>query len=102
LFFILGLQLLAQPCREVIGYYPNWQWYDRNKLVAPSTIDYSQYTILNYSFFSPEANGTVQNTDAWADENLLLGEIDWSTTPPSYKPNTSLIDLAQGFMPDLL
>jgi len=94
LFFILGLQLLAQPCREVIGYYPNWQWYDRNKLVAPATIDYSQYTILNYCFFSPEANGTIQNTDAWADENLLLGEIDWSTTPPSYKPNTSLIDLA--------
>lgn len=94
LFFILGFPIMAQPCREVIGYYPNWQWYDRNKLVAPATIDYSQYTILNYSFFSPEANGTILNTDAWADENLLQGEIDWSTTPPSYKPNTSLIDLA--------
>ena len=94
LLFVLGLPLLAQPCREVIGYYPNWQWYDRNKLVAPDAIDYSQYTILNYCFFSPEADGTIQNTDTWADETLLLGEKDWSTTPPSYKPNTSLIDLA--------
>jgi GH18 family chitinase len=81
-------------CREVIGYYPNWQWYDRNKLVAPATIDYDQYSIINYCFFSPQPDGTIHNTDSWADENLLLGEIDWSTTPPGYIPNTSLIDLA--------
>jgi chitinase len=36
----------------------------------------------------------ISNTDAWADENLLQGQINWSTTPVSYYPNTSIIDLA--------
>ena len=69
----------AQTCKEVVGYYPNWQWYDRAKLVNPRTIDYSKYSILNYAFFKPEPNGTISNTDLWADDNLLLGEMNWST-----------------------
>lgn len=84
----------AQTCPEIIGYYPNWQWYDRGQLVKPSTIQYSKYTILNYAFFKPESNGSISSTDAWADQNLLLGQINWSTNPISYIPNTSIIDLA--------
>lgn len=98
LFLLLSLFLsfksFAQPCKEIIGYYPNWQWYDRSKLVKPSTIQYSKYSIINYCFFKPEVNGLISNTDTWADENLLQGEINWSTSPVSYYPNTSIIDLA--------
>lgn len=99
LFFVLCAllffgRLAAQPCKEIIGYYPNWQWYDRAKLVQPSTIAYAKYSIINYCFFKPEANGAISNTDSWADENLLQGQINWSTTPVSYYPNTSIIDLA--------
>lgn len=90
----LSLGLFAQPCKEIIGYYPNWQWYDRAKLVAPASIAYAKYSIINYCFFKPEASGLISNTDSWADENLLQGQINWSTTPPSYYPNTSLIDKA--------
>lgn len=86
--------LFSQTCKEVIGYYPNWQWYDRTKLVQPSSISYSKYSIINYCFFKPEASGLISNTDTWADENLLQGQINWSTTPTSYYPNTSIIDLA--------
>jgi GH18 family chitinase len=95
--FLLSLILLitisiahTQTCRQVIGYIPNWQWYDRSKLVNPMTIQYQKYSILNYSFFKPETNGSISTTDAWADENLLLGTINWSTTPVSYLPNTSI------------
>lgn len=84
----------AQNCPEIIGYYPNWQWYDRAHLVNPFSIQYSKYSILNYAFFKPEANGSISSTDTWADENLLLGQINWSTTPVSYYPNTSIIDRA--------
>lgn len=87
-------RIFAQPCKEIIGYYPNWQWYDRAKLVKPSTIAYSKYSVINYCFFKPELNGTISNTDTWADENLLQGQINWSTNPVSYYPNTSIIDLA--------
>lgn len=97
LFTLLSINLTnsySQPCKEIIGYYPNWQWYDRAKLVKPTTINYSKYTILNYCFFKPETSGAISSTDSWADENLLQGEINWSTLIPSYYPNTSIIDLA--------
>lgn len=84
----------AQPCKEVVGYYPDWQWYDRSQLVRPTTIDYSKYTVINYCFFNPQANGTINVGDSWAEENLLQGQINWSTTPPTYYPNTSIVDLA--------
>jgi GH18 family chitinase len=92
----LPVFLNAQPCREVIGYYPGWQWYDRNKLVRPATIKYEKYTIINYAFFKPNANGTIVGADPWADENILKGQINWSTTPPSHYRGTSLVDLAHG------
>lgn len=85
-------QSFAQPCKEIIGYYPSWQWYDRDKLVNPQTIDYSKYSILNYAFLKPEPDGSISFFDNWADENLLLGETDWSTG--GYIPNTSLISNA--------
>ncbi len=92
LLLLIKTQLLAQPCKEVVAYYPNWQWYDRNHLVEPASIDYSKYTIINYSFFSPQANGDINQIDVWADENLLFGQHDWVNG--GYLPNTSLIDLA--------
>jgi len=82
----------SQPCKEVIAYYPNWQWYDRGNLVNPTSIDYSKYSIINYSFFKPMPNGSITQTDSWADENLLFGQHDWANG--GYLPNTSLIDIA--------
>ena len=84
----------AQTCKEVIGYFPNWQWYDRAKLVNPSSINYAKYSIINYCFFKPETTGLISSTDSWADENLLKGQINWSTTPSSYYPNTSIVQNA--------
>jgi len=84
LFAFTCLQLQAQPCKEVVGYYPGWQWYDRNKLVRPSTIDYSRYTILQYAFMNVSEDGHLLITDPWADKNLLLGDINWSAAPSGY------------------
>ncbi|MEO9533140.1 MAG: glycosyl hydrolase family 18 protein [Crocinitomicaceae bacterium] len=71
-------------CKEVIGYYPGWQWYDRNKLVRPETIDYDQYSIINYAFLYPLPDGQIQITDPWGDKNLLLGSINWGVAPAGY------------------
>lgn len=89
LLTIFGFQGIAQTCKEVVGYYPNWQWYDRNKLVNPQSIDYSKYSIINYCFFNPEADGTISAHDPWADENLLLGQPDWQNG--GYIPGTSIV-----------
>jgi chitinase len=70
---LLSLSTAHGQCKQIIGYFPSWQWYDRNKLVNPQTIDYSKYTIINYSFFNPQADGVITAYDSWADDNLLVG-----------------------------
>ena len=78
------------PCKEVIGYYPGWQWYDRDKLVNPESIDYSKYTIINYAFLYPLEDGTLTITDPWSDKNLLLGAINWAVAPAGYDSSYDL------------
>lgn len=73
--------LFGQAEKTIVGYYPNWQWYDRANLVNPETILYEKYTIINYAFFNPLADGSIALTDAWADENLLLGPMIWWPDP---------------------
>ena len=105
LFLLLPTFIWAQPCREVIAFYPSWKWYDRGRLVNPATIDYSKYTAINYAFFQPGADGSVSPFDPRADKTLLLGEI-YKEAPPGYakgrglgkeewhRPGTSLVDRA--------
>lgn len=85
--FFAGLMLLAiwlvpfvsisQSQKNIVGYYPNWQWYDRSGLLDPEALFYEKYTVINYAFFNPLANGNIVTTDSWADENLLLGPMIW-------------------------
>ncbi|MCU0428798.1 MAG: glycoside hydrolase family 18 protein [Cytophagaceae bacterium] len=91
---------LNPTCRQIIGYYPSWQMYKRNGLVSPANLDYSKYTILNYSFFQTDLDGNLTGTDAWADSILLRGKIDWGVSTNEYYeyfPNTSLIDIAHAW-----
>jgi hypothetical protein len=30
--------------KHVIGYYASWQWYDRDKLASPASLDYTKVT----------------------------------------------------------
>jgi len=77
LFGLFSLTTFSQTPKEIVGYYPNWQWYDRSGLIDPEAIFYEKYTVINYAFFNPLADGTIVSTDSWADENLLLGPMIW-------------------------
>jgi len=80
-------------CKNIIGYYPSWQQYKRNGLMVPENLDYSKYTIMNYSFFQPDSLGNIFGTDAWGDSILLRGKYDWGAPiQPTYIPHTSVID----------
>ena len=80
--------------KNVIGYYTTYEWYKRSGLTAPMKMDFSKYTMINYAFFAPDANGDLIGMDAWADSILLKGLFDYgSPVQPTYIPNTSLIDL---------
>lgn len=76
--------------KSIIGYYPGWRWYDRDKLVQPATIDYSKYNVLIYAFLNLEADGSIRLTDPWADKNLLLGPINRKLAPASYDTDRDL------------
>jgi chitinase len=78
--------------KEIVGYYPAWQWYDREHMVRPATLPYDKLTVINYAFFKPKPDGTLEGTDSWADDNILKGDMDWSAN--TYKPGTGLVDVA--------
>ena len=77
LFTAFTINAGGQSQKEIVAYYPNWQWYDRAQLINPESIQYEKYTVINYAFFRPLADGSLQSTDSWADENLLLGPMIW-------------------------
>ncbi len=94
----LGGVSVKSNCKIIIGYYPSWQQYKRNGLMSPDNVDYSKYTILNYSFFAPLPNGEIVGTDAWGDSILLRGRFDFGNpVQPAYVPNTSVIDIAHAW-----
>ena len=64
--------------KTIIGYFPSWQWYDRQKLAAPMNFDFTKITRINFAFFQTNEEGKVWGTDTWADPNLLFGPYDWN------------------------
>lgn len=57
--------------KQIIGYYPNWRLYNRQGMVKPANVDFSKYTIINYSFFKPNAKGEILSSDPVTDRVLL-------------------------------
>lgn len=89
---------MAQPCREVVGYYAGWQWYDRNHLMNPQSVPNNKYTILTYAFFQPQPDGTLKISDPWGDKNQLLGPINWATAPAGYDTQYDFGDQAYHYL----
>ncbi len=79
-----GCPATGQSCREIIGYYPSWASVQRNHLVTPATIPYPKYTVINYAFLKPAADGNIEPMDPWLDNNLLFGPVRWQAAPAGY------------------
>jgi chitinase len=62
--------------REVVGYYPAWQYAARDTLVTPLRLPYDKLTVINYAFFIPDADGRLAGRNPDADELILLGARD--------------------------
>ncbi|WP_158250355.1 glycosyl hydrolase family 18 protein [Aquimarina sp. I32.4] len=92
LVFILGYTSIAQinsggshttanHSKQVIGYVPNWDAWKGPKfdVLAKSlnhyNIDYSQYTILNFSFFGVATDGSLHSGDLRNPKIYASGEI---------------------------
>ncbi len=81
--------------KEIIGYYPGWQVYDRNKIARPSELNYRKFTTIIYAFFRPDFQGNIKGSDAFIDDLVLKGERDWRVhEDKAYIPATGLVELA--------
>lgn len=90
----LSTFLWAQkPCKEVIGYWADW---------VNNSVAYSKYTIVNYAFAQPQADGSIGTFDAaklkslvsGAHQNgtkvmLSIGGWTWSGNYPTIAANAS-------------
>lgn len=90
------LKVIAQKTeKNIVGYYPDWQVYDRAKLAAPKNLDYKRLSTIVYSFFIPSYDGTLSTKDEYITELILKGQRDWRLEgKPAYYPMTSLVELA--------
>lgn len=89
-----GTSLFAQkPCKEVIAYYCDW---------ISNTVDYSKYTIINYAFVQPSADGSIADGNSSMITSLVssahangvkvmlsVGGWTWSDAFPTIAANAS-------------
>lgn len=76
---LLGISDLRAQRREVVGYYPAWQYVARETLVTPLRLPYDRLTIINYAFFLPEPDGRLVGRNPEVDDLILLGTPDPAT-----------------------
>lgn len=78
--------------KDIISYYPSWDFMGRNGLVNPQTIPYDKLTIINYAFASPQKDGTLAPKKPAADARLLSDSVDPVTG--KIVPGSSLVGMA--------
>jgi len=71
--------------KTIIGYYAGAQWYNRQQLAAPSNMDFSKVTRVNFAFFQTDKHGSIWGTDSWADPNILFGPYNWNPSEQETK-----------------
>lgn len=90
--------------KQVIGYVPNWDaWKGSNLNVLPASlnhynIDYSQYTILNFSFFGVAVDGSLHSGDLRNKQIYANGQIQQPTDlihPDEYSSHDKTFILGQ-------
>jgi hypothetical protein len=69
-------------CTLLIGDWFPYR-YDRNKLAAPSNMDFTKLQRVNYAFFQTDTSGNIWGTDSWGDPNVLFGPYNWNPSDSS-------------------
>jgi len=70
--------------KEVVGYFPSWNWQHKNALMTYDKIPFKKVTIIDYAFWHPLLDGTIAGINPRGDSLILTGG----------KGETSLVSLA--------
>ncbi len=57
--------------KEVVGYYPSWNWQHKNALMTFDKIPFKKLTIIDYAFWHPLLDGTIAGINPTGDSLLL-------------------------------
>ncbi|HTX18326.1 MAG TPA: glycosyl hydrolase family 18 protein [Bacteroidota bacterium] len=74
---LLGLLIVAEMShaqrKEVIGYLPSWKWREKNCLLTYDKIPFGKLTIIDYAFWRPLPDGTIEPLNPTGDSLILRG-----------------------------
>jgi chitinase len=61
--------------KEVVGYFPSWNWQHKNSLMTYDKIPFKKLTIIDYAFWHPLLDGTIAGINPTGDSLILYGRI---------------------------
>ena len=77
--------------KHVIGYYASWQWYDRDKLASPASLDYTKVTrvsphlitTIHYILYIQSSILSAASPASSANLRMLICRDDALPPPPT-------------------
>jgi chitinase len=61
--------------KEVVGYFPSWNWQHKNSLMTYDKIPFKKLTIIDYAFWHPLLDGTIAGINPTGDSLILYGRM---------------------------
>jgi len=61
--------------KEVVGYFPSWNWQHKNSRMTYDKIPFKKLTIIDYAFWHPLLDGTIEGINPTGDSLILFGRI---------------------------
>ena len=74
-FIILVFTFCAGQQKEVVGYYPSWNWEHKNSLMTYDKISFKKLTIIDYAFWHPLLDGTIAGINPMGDSLNLSSKM---------------------------
>ena len=62
--------------KEVVGYFPSWNWQHKNSHMTYDKIPFNKLTIIDYAFWHPLLDGTIAGINPTGDSLILFGKAE--------------------------
>ena len=60
--------------KEIVGYFPSWKWREKNNFMTFDKIPFKRLTIIDYAFWRPRPDGTIEGINPTGDSLNLIGK----------------------------
>ena len=95
LIILISVSSMGQQ-KEVVGYFPSWNWQHKNSLMTYDKIPFKKLTIIDYAFWHPLLDGTIAGINPASDSLILYGRIGKPSLVPLAHENKVKVMLSIG------